>query len=272
MLQLGDSELRRSQAMTAIEENRNSQVPLRHEMTSIAEQEAEITRVELQIRQFVTDEHILSVPDWLGGSHLAEIPSYLLPLFGLFSDNNMMTEDGISGAHPMSTGLTRFSPPPSADMSFFPKSCIYDPRPQICHESMPGHQTQLAISQRHARPIRRKYLDSVSNEGIGTYLEEMLLHAGLFDDNPHTRADIWRYYRLRVLRISTDLNLGCGIWDIPTGAAYLEANVPMDKGTVQHSNQVCIYMPGIDRSLFLIAGTTPTSRTRRSFRRRSTVS
>ena len=94
-------------------------------------------------------------------------------------------------------------------MGFFPRSCIYvsrtqspcsytlwpltatvhmsqDPRPQICHESIPGHQTQLAISQRHERPIRRKYLDSVSNEGIGTYLEEMLLHAGLFDDNPHT--------------------------------------------------------------------------------------
>ena len=26
----------------------------------------------------------------------------------------------------------------------------------------------------------------MSNEGIGTYLEEILLHAGLFDDNPHT--------------------------------------------------------------------------------------
>ena len=80
-----------------------------------------------------------------------------------------MTEDDISGVGPMSTGLTRFSPPPDPDkMGFFPRSCIYDPRPQICHESIPGHQTQLAISQRHGRPIRRKYLDSVSNEGIGT--------------------------------------------------------------------------------------------------------
>ena len=43
--------------------------------------------------------------------------------------------------------------------------------------------------------MRRKYLDSVSNEGVGTYLEEMLLHAGLFDDQPHTRVDIWRYRR-----------------------------------------------------------------------------
>ena len=58
-------------------------------------------------------DRILSIPDWLGSTHLAPIPSYLEPLFGLFSDNNMMTEDGISGETPMSTGLTRFTPPPS---------------------------------------------------------------------------------------------------------------------------------------------------------------
>ena len=58
-------------------------------------------------------DRILSIPDWLGATHLAPIPSYLEPLFGLFSDNNMMTEDGISGEAPMSTGLTRFTPPPS---------------------------------------------------------------------------------------------------------------------------------------------------------------
>eukprot|EP01051_Picozoa_sp_SAG22_P028725 SAG22_NODE_10279_length_543_cov_1.558559_1_plen_122_part_01 len=115
-----------------------------------------------QIRRFVDQEEILTIPDWLGGTHLAPIPAYLEPLFGLYSDNNMMTEDGISGVGPMSTGLTRFSPPPSPDMvshertfhermlhfpssekilfrssakGFFPRSCIYDPRPQICHES-----------------------------------------------------------------------------------------------------------------------------------------
>ena len=56
------------------------------------------------------------------------------------------------------------------------------------------------MSQRNPRLARRKYLDSVSNEGIGTYLEEMLLHHGLFDDSPHTRKDIWAYCRLRMLR------------------------------------------------------------------------
>ena len=84
MLQFGDAELRRSQAMTTIEENRNRHVPARHEMTSIDEQEAEIAAREIQIRSFVEEEDILTIPDWLGGTHLQPIPDYLEPLFGLY--------------------------------------------------------------------------------------------------------------------------------------------------------------------------------------------
>ncbi len=56
MLQLGDAELRRSQAMTTIEENRNRAVPLRPQMHSIEEQEQEIAAREAQIRSFVEDK------------------------------------------------------------------------------------------------------------------------------------------------------------------------------------------------------------------------
>ena len=62
------------------------------------------------------------------------------------------------------------------------------------------------------------------------------------------RADIWRYYRLRVLRISTDLNLGCGIWSIPEGADYLEQNVPMDKGTAVEDAWMYLATPGLGLS------------------------
>ena len=44
MLNIGEVELRRTQAMTTIEENRNRAAPKRREMTSIAEQESEIAR------------------------------------------------------------------------------------------------------------------------------------------------------------------------------------------------------------------------------------
>jgi hypothetical protein len=55
-------------------------------------------------------------------------------------------------------------------------------------------------------PIRRHCYDSVANEGIGFYAEEMMLQAGLFDDNPHTREIIYNFMRLRALRVEVDVN------------------------------------------------------------------
>ena len=55
-------------------------------------------------------------------------------------------------------------------------------------------------------PIRRHRYDSVANEGIGFYAEEMMLQAGLFDDNPHTREIIYNFKRLRALRVEVNVN------------------------------------------------------------------
>eukprot|EP01051_Picozoa_sp_SAG22_P020766 SAG22_NODE_4329_length_1301_cov_1.410150_2_plen_203_part_00 len=52
----------------------------------------------------------------------------------------------------------------------------------------------------------------------------------------------------QVLRISTDLNLGCAIWDIPQGADYLETNVPMDKGTAEEDAWMYLATPGLGLS------------------------
>lgn len=252
MLSLGELELRRSQAMSAMEENRAKHCASRTAMTSIVQQNQQIAKRENQIREFLTKNCIFTVPSWLGRCQLLPIPKYLEPLFGLFSDNDMMLDPPGSAAEvdtsECAAGLTRFTPPPSIDMGFFPRSCIYDPRPQICHEGFPGHQTQLRISQRHNRRVRRHYLDSVSNEGIGTYLEEMLLHSGLFDDEPHTRIDIWRYYRLRVLRITADIKLGCGSMDIKEASKYLETEVPMDSATAEEDARMYLATPGLGLS------------------------
>ena len=147
---LGDLELRRSQAMSAMEETRAQASPPRPPLPDIATQDATIVQREGEIRAFVSEKGLLSVPDWLGHCHLRPIPPYLAPLFGLFSDNDMVVTDGLVDATrrdagggsgrdaPIATGLTRFTPPPSDSMGFFPRSCVYDPRPQICHEGFPG--------------------------------------------------------------------------------------------------------------------------------------
>jgi hypothetical protein len=55
-------------------------------------------------------------------------------------------------------------------------------------------------------PIRRHCYDSVANEGIGFYAGEMMLQAGLFDDNSHTREIIYNFMRLRAVRVEVDVN------------------------------------------------------------------
>src|SRR5439155_1226285 len=80
-------------------------------------------------------------------------------------------------------------------------------------------------------PVRRHYYDSSANEAIGFYAEEMLLHAGLFDDSPRSREFIWTCMRLRALRLEVDVRLALGMFSLHQAAKYLRGTVPMDSAT-----------------------------------------
>ena len=108
-----------------------------------------------------------------------------------------------------------------------------DPRPIIVHEGVPGHYAQLWLSWSHENEIRRRYVDSGSNEGIGFYAEEMMLQAGLFDDSPKTREILYNFMRLRALRVEVDVKLATGAVHHREAADYLSRTVPMDHGTAR---------------------------------------
>src|SRR4029078_11187775 len=93
----------------------------------------------------------------------------------------------------------RYTPPPSPNLGYFALATAKDPRPLIVHEGVPGHYFQLALGWANSDAIRRHYYHSSANEGLGFCAEEMMLHAGLFDDSPHTREIIWNFMRLRAL-------------------------------------------------------------------------
>ena len=82
----------------------------------------------------------------------------------------------------------------------------------MVHEGIPGHYFQLALSRMHEDPIRRHYYDSGPNEGLGFYVEEMMLQAGLFDDSPRSREIIYNFMRLRALRVEADVKLALGLF------------------------------------------------------------
>jgi uncharacterized protein (DUF885 family) len=123
----------------------------------------------------------------------------------------------------------RYIPKPSPNLSYFSLATAKDPRPIIIHEGVPGHYFQLAQSWKNPDKLRRHYFDSNSNEGIGFYVEELMLQLGLFDNCPHSKEIIYSFMRLRALRVNVDVNLALGNYSIEDAANYLASTVPMDK-------------------------------------------
>jgi len=92
---------------------------------------------------------------------------------------------------------------PEDKRNFFLIGMHYDPVPLYCHFI---HWFDLAQmrDEPHKSPIRRGPLlynifDS-KNEGIATGVEEMFMHAGLYDDNPRSREIVWIMIAQRAAR------------------------------------------------------------------------
>src|SRR6266403_1587191 len=149
---------------------------------------------ELQIRKFLEERDILTVPDWIRHYTLRQIPEYLAVL--PFSEH-----DDFTSPSRLKENCIRYVSHPGPNLVYFWRATSMDLRPICVHEGIPGHYFQLCLSWKHEDPIRRHYYDSGANEGIGFYAEEMMLQAGWFDDSPHTRETIYNFMRLRALRV-----------------------------------------------------------------------
>jgi uncharacterized protein (DUF885 family) len=180
---------------------------------------------EEKVRTFLVEQQILSVPAWMKHYRNLLLPDYLEP----FQD--MGVTDDLTGPSRLDQDGTSYIRVPGPDLGFFYLSTAHDPRPILVHEGVPGHYFQLCLGWHNADPIRRHYYDSGANEGLGFYAEEMMLQAGFFDDNPHTRETIYSFMRLRALRVEVDVKLALGEFTLQQGADYLASTVPMDKAT-----------------------------------------
>jgi uncharacterized protein (DUF885 family) len=227
LLAMGRQEWNRAVAFEVFEKNRNKNVaPLR-----IADNSDDwikyATAKELQIRKFLEERGILTVPNWVQHYTLRPMPEYLRAMQG-FGE----TDDFTSPSR-LSENCIRYVTEPSGKLGYFWQATAEDPRPITVHEGIPGHYFQLCLSWKHEDPIRRHYYDSGANEGIGFYAEELMLQAGLFDDSPHTREIIYNFMRLRALRVEVDVKLALGEFTLEQAAKYLQEKVPMDENTAR---------------------------------------
>jgi uncharacterized protein (DUF885 family) len=227
LLAMGKQEWDRAVAFEAFEKNRNKKVSLLKIAGNIDDWIKDAAQKELQIRKFLEERDILTVPGWLQHYTLRPMPEYLRALQG-FGEM-----DDFTSPSRLNENCIRYVTEPSGKLGYFWQATAEDPRPITVHEGIPGHYFQLCLSWKHEDPIRRHYYDSGANEGIGFYAEEMMLQAGLFDDSPHTREIIYNFMRLRALRVEVDVKLSLGEFTLEQAAKYLQEKVPMDQDTAR---------------------------------------
>lgn len=216
-------EFDRATVWEVIERNRHRDVPLPPLPTSAQDQVEDQRDRELQVRRFYEAEGLLSQPDRLRHYLTAPLPAHLAPIswLGVTDDltcDGRLDEDGVS-----------YTPEPAADLPYFYAANARDPRLGIVHEG--AHYQQLARSWDHPNPLRRRYYDSLPNEGIAFYNEEFLLQAGLFEDAPRSREVVHNFNKLRSLRVIVDVNLATGAFSLEDGVAAFVELVPMDEET-----------------------------------------
>ena len=182
-------ELARAHASLKLEEERNRTVP----PLAVAEDDAEYQRrADRAIRKFV--------------SFLDERKLY--PMRG-FMDEELR--------------IRRGSFVPLATRNFFAIATHYEPLTLYTHST---HWWDLARArdEPHASPVRRGPMLynvwAARSEGMATAMEELMLHAGLFDDEPRAREIVWILLAQRAARGLASLYLQANEMDIAKAKAF----------------------------------------------------
>jgi uncharacterized protein (DUF885 family) len=181
-----------------------------------------------QLRKFVTDQNIVTIPAWLGTMQILETPAFLQPV----SPGASMNPPRLFSLS--TTGYYYITPPKSLaeaaarlDMNEdFDRDRILS---TAAHEALPGHFMQLSIAKRHTDFVRRIQFSSVFAEGWAFYGEEMFVRLGLYGDDLDGRLDVARWERVRGARAVVDPKLASGEWTYEHAVQFFAAETGFTK-------------------------------------------
>ena len=181
-----------------------------------------------QLRKFVTDEDIVTIPAWLGSMQIVETPAFLQPV----SPGASMMPPRLFSLS--TTGYYYITPPKSLaeaaarlDMNEdFDRDRILS---TAAHEALPGHFMQLSIARRHPDFMRRIQSSGTFAEGWAFYGEEMFVRLGLYGDDLDGRLDVARWERVRGARAVVDPKLASGEWTYERAAEYFATETGFTK-------------------------------------------
>ena len=161
-------ELDRAWASLKLEEHRNRNLPPLVAASSPEEYDALAERSAVRFLEWLREEEVVTVADYFEPALMEQLGEFV----------------------------------PEETRNFFWIAAHYDPTPLYCHFY---HWFELARmdNEPHESPIRGALLYNIfdsRNEGMATGVEEMFMHAGLYDDNPRVREIVWIMLAQRAAR------------------------------------------------------------------------
>jgi uncharacterized protein (DUF885 family) len=164
-----------------------------------------------ELRRFVADRELITVPGWLGELKIEQTPPFMRPV----SPGASMNSPRLFSAS--TTGYYYITPPDSLQEAAARLDMNEDfDRDRIlstaAHEAIPGHFLQLSIAKRHPDFVRKIQDSAEFAEGWAYYGEEMFVRLGLYGDDLDARLFTARWERVRGARAIVDPMLATGQW------------------------------------------------------------
>jgi uncharacterized protein (DUF885 family) len=178
----------------ALEEARNRDLPELEPAASEAEYEARLRRTDENVRRWLVEEDILTLPEDT-------------PDFEGFGYNVPFIER-------------------PEGLNFWEKVQFRDPHPDHLHAVIPGHRYDGWFAGRNDHPIRSRISDGVRVEGWGVYLEEPMVRAGVIDHLPRVHELMYLFGIFRATRVTADIGMQLNEMTIDEGADHMREGSP----------------------------------------------
>ena len=174
-----------------------------------------------QLRQFVVEHDVVTLPDWLGPIDVVETPKFIQPVSpGASMESPRLFAKAANGYYFITPPESLKDAADRLDMNEdFDRDRILQ---TAAHEAMPGHFLQLSIARRHSDYIRKIQYSSVFAEGWAFYGEEMFVRLGLYGDDLDPRLFAARWERVRGARVIVDIKMASGEWTLAQAAKFFE--------------------------------------------------
>lgn len=204
---LGEREIDRLWAFYALERHRNRDLPELEPAQSREAYHARIAETDADIRAFLEDHDIITIPD-----HIGEL------------DFNVPWIERPGGRN------------------FWEEIQYRDPSPDHFHAVIPGHRFDALMVPEH--PVREHIADGVRAEGWATYLEEAMVQAGFFEDRPRARELIYIFGIFRAARVPADVWLQTNRMSAEEAVAYWRELTPyLDEDVARVDAEIYLRRP-----------------------------